>query len=124
MTKQLKVLIVDDDQDLLYLLKKKLYKSDIACVTATQPSEGLDKANNQNPDLVLLDLNLPKMSGLGFLREFKHRPKLSDIPIVVLTSLADEEVCQEAMNLGAAAYLTKDCSDNELLTVIDRFANH
>lgn len=124
MNKKIKILVVDDDTDLLYLLKRKLNKLDMECITAVMPSEGLQKASEMNPDLVLLDLNLPKMSGFGFLREFKHRSDLSNIPVVVLTSIADSEVSQEAMNLGAASYLTKSCTDNELFSVINKYTEH
>ncbi|MBF0492596.1 MAG: response regulator [Deltaproteobacteria bacterium] len=119
-TKKIKVLIIDDDMDLLHLLTKKLHKNDVECMSATLPGEGLKKAQEYNPDLVLLDLNLPKMSGFGFLREFKRHSQLSNIPVVVLTSIADEDVSQEALNLGAATYLTKACSDQELLSAINK----
>ncbi len=118
MDKKLKILVVDDDTDLLFLLKRKLAKMDVECFTAAMPAEGLEKATELNPDLVLLDLNLPKMSGFGFLREFKHRENLSKIPVIVLTSIADDEVSQEALNLGAASYLTKSCTDQELFDAI------
>jgi len=121
MDKKIKILVVDDDTDLLYLMKRKLNKFNIECITAAMPAEGLEKATEMNPDLVLLDLNLPKMSGFGFLREFKHRSNLSKIPVIVLTSIADDEVSQEAMNLGAASYLTKSCSDKELFSAINKY---
>ncbi len=124
MPHKIKILIIDDDQDLLNLLKTKLRRSNIECITATLPGEGLQKANDYVPDLVLLDLNLPKMSGFGFLREFKHRSQLSKIPVVVLTSIVDEEISEEALNLGACSYLTKACTEKELLAVIDQYTSH
>lgn len=120
-TKKIKVLIIDDDIDLLHLLTKKLHKNDIECISATLPGEGLKKAQEYNPDLVLLDLNLPKMSGFGFLREFKHQPQLSPIPVVILTAIDDADVSQEAINLGAVTYLTKSCSDEELISAINKY---
>lgn len=117
-TKKIKVLIIDDDTDLLHILTRKLHKFEMECATATLPAEGLKKAAEYQPDVVLLDLNLPKMSGFGFLREFKHQENLNKIPIVILTSIADEEISQEALNLGASNYLTKACTDEELLKAI------
>ncbi len=124
MNNKIKILIVDDDTDLLYLLTSKLKKGNIECSTATQPGEGLQKAIQSPPDLVLLDLNLPKMSGFGFLREFKHHSELNKIPVVVLSAIEDQEISEEAKSLGAVGYLTKKCSDKELLSVIHRYTGH
>ncbi len=117
-----KVLIIDDDMDILSLLKERLEKDDFECCTAMLPGEGLKKAIEFNPDVVLLDLMLPKMSGFGFIREFKHHKELADIPVVVLTSVSDEEVAEEALHLGAVSYLTKGCSTKELVSVIHEYA--
>lgn len=116
-----KILIIDDDDEILSLLEERLQANHFECYTATLPSEGLEKAMQVKPDLVLLDLMLPKMSGFGFIREFKHRSELAEIPIVVLTALADEDIAQEAMNLGAVGYLTKACSAKELVTTIKEY---
>lgn len=121
-TKKKKVLIIDDDPDVLDLVSERLKEHSFECYTAELPGEGLEKAMEFKPDLVLLDLMLPKMSGFGFIREFKLRSDLSHIPVVVLTALADEDIAQEAMNLGAAGYLTKACSAKELLSVVQEYS--
>ncbi len=118
MTKNIKALIIDDNEDLLYLLKTKLNKFNIDSVTATLGEEGLQKIEQHAPDIILLDLKLPKMSGVGFLNEYKSRFPSSAIPVVVLTSMHDSEVFQEVIKNGATACLTKSCSDEELLEVI------
>jgi len=118
-----KILIIDDDQDIIDLIVDRLKESNFECYTATFPTEGLEKAAEFKPDLVLLDLMLPKMSGFGFMREFKLRSELAHIPVVVLTALADEDIAEEAMNLGAAGYLTKACSAKELLSVVKEYAS-
>lgn len=122
-SKKKKILIIDDDPDILDLIVERLKEHNFECYTASLPSEGLEKALEFQPDLVLLDLMLPKMSGFGFMREFKMRSELSGIPVVVLTSLADEDIAGEAMNLGAAGYLTKACSAKELLSVVKEYAS-
>ncbi len=121
--KKKKVLIIDDDPDILDLIVERLRESHFECYTAEFPAEGLEKALEFKPDLVLLDLMLPKMSGFGFIREFKLRSELAHIPVVVLTALADEDIAQEAMNLGAAGYLTKACSAKELLSVVKEYSS-
>ncbi len=118
-----KVLIIDDDPDIVDLIAERLRENNFECFTAHLPAEGLEKAMEFKPDLVLLDLMLPKMSGFGFIREFKLRSELANIPVVVLTALADEDIAQEAMNLGAAGYLTKACSAKELVSVVKEYSS-
>lgn len=121
--KKKRILIIDDDQDIVDLIAERLRENNFECYTALFPSEGLEKALEFKPDLVLLDLMLPKMSGFGFMREFKMRSELAHIPVVVLTALADEDIAEEAMNLGAAGYLTKACSAKELLSVVKEYSS-
>ncbi len=123
LSKKKKILLIDDDQDILDLVTERLRQNNFECYTAQLPSEGLEKALEFKPDLVLLDLMLPKMSGFGFMREFKMRSELANIPVVVLTALADEDIAEEAMNLGAAGYLTKACSAKELLSVVQEYSS-
>lgn len=122
-----KILIIDDDPDIMHLIVERLQESNFECYTATLPSEGMEKALEFKPDLVLLDLMLPKKSGCGFRGEFKLRNALAHIPVVILTVLADEDIAQEAMNWGAPGYLTKACTAKELLSVVKEYssaANH
>lgn len=118
-----RILIVDDDPDIVSLIVERLKENNFDCYTASLPAEGLEKAIEFKPDLVLLDLMLPKMSGFGFIREFKLRNDLAHIPVVILTVLSDEDIAQEAMNLGAAGYLTKACTAKELLSVVKEYSS-
>lgn len=116
-----KVLIVDDDVDILQLLKKRVEASDFDCLTAEDPVVGLRTVVKEKPDLILLDLMLPKMSGLGLLRIVKNNPEIAHIPVVVLTALGDKMVEMEAVDLGAAACLNKDCEPHEIMDAIHRY---
>lgn len=116
------VLVIDDEPELLKLVKRRLEANRIECVTAENPVIGLEKAVKTRPDLILLDLMMPRMSGLGFLRLVKGNPATAGIPVVVLTALSDEEVAREAMDLGAVGYLTKACASQELISMIQIFA--
>lgn len=117
-----KVLIIDDEPDTLYLLKETLEENHFECLTALTPVEGLEKARSNSPDVIILDLMLPQMTGYGFLRELKHDPKTKQIPVVVLTSLKDNEVARGAMDLGAVSYLTKSCPTQELVSTVEEYA--
>lgn len=118
-----KILIVEDEPEMLKLLKKRLEANHFHCLTADNPVDGLKLVVRSKPDLILLDLMLPKISGFGFLRIVKGNPNVAGIPVVVLTALEDEEIAREAMDLGAVGYLTKACAPQELISMIQSFAS-
>lgn len=102
-----KILLVEDDRLLTRLYHKKLTKEGYQVEIAYDGSEGLVKAQNAPPDLVLLDLMMPKMGGLDMLRAFQASPQLQNIPVVVLTNLSAEKEEEEARALGVVDYLVK-----------------
>lgn len=116
------ILIIEDEPDMLRLVKKRLEANSFQCIGAEDPVEGLQKAVRAKPNLILLDLMLPKMSGFGFLRLVKGNPNVANIPVVVLTALGDEEIAREAMDLGAAAYLSKFCNSQTLIDTVKEYA--
>jgi len=118
-----RVLVVDDDPDILTLLKETLEANHFDCDTAISPQEGLDKAEVFKPHLILLDLMLPGMSGFGFMRELKKHKELAATPIVVLTALSDQEIAEESLSLGAKGYLSKACNAKELVTMVQAYSD-
>ena len=92
------------------------------CVRARTAMSGLKKAMVYQPDLILLDLMLPKMSGFGFLRELPRLMGSKKIPVVILSSLNDQDITQEGLNLGAVGFLTKACLGRELLPTVKEYA--
>jgi len=118
-----KILLVDDDYDLRYLLKKKLISEGLECYEVSHPENAIPKAEDVQPQLILLDLNLPQMSGFGLLRAIKQKETLSHIPVVVLSVYDDEEIKQESLNLGAALYVTKAEMNDSLMHKIEGFLN-
>lgn len=116
-----KVLVIEDEPEMSRLLKKRIETHDFECMTAPDPVIGLKKAVSGKPDLIVLDLMLPKMSGLGCLRLLKGNPELAGIPVIVLTALGDEEIAGEALDLGAVRYLTKACDPQELISAIEAY---
>ncbi|HCU24070.1 MAG TPA: response regulator, partial [Deltaproteobacteria bacterium] len=84
--------------------------------------EGIRLAKTAKPDLILLDLMLPVMSGYGVLRELKQVSDLQHVPIVALTALADEDIAMETMRLGAAGFLNKSCETKELIHRVSEYA--
>lgn len=113
-----KILVVDDNPDTCLLICELLREHDYQCLSAETPTAGLDAAAKEQPDLILLDMLLPGMSGFGFIRELNRNKRLKGIPVVILTVVNDEEVEEAMEDLGAVAYLRKVCQDQELLATV------
>ena len=110
-----KILIVDDEKNIVDILKFNLEKSGFETVEAYDGAEGVDKAYSENPDLILLDIMLPKMDGFEACK--KIREKLS-VPIIMLTAREEEVDKILGLELGADDYITKPFSVRELMARI------
>ncbi len=102
-----KVLLVDDDQALVQLYTLELTGRQYQVVTAANGEEGVEKINSEKPDLVLLDIMMPKMDGIAALTKMKGDAATSSIPVVMLTNFGQENLVQQAFTLGASDYLIK-----------------
>jgi two-component system KDP operon response regulator KdpE len=110
--KKTKILIVDDEPQILRALRAGLIAQGYEVVMAADGEEALDKASAETPDAIILDLNLPRKSGLDVCRELRE---WSAAPIIVLSVRDSERDKVTALDLGADDYLTKPFSTNELL---------
>jgi len=102
-----KILLVEDDQLIVRLYTKKLTKDGFDVVVANDGNEGMVKVRNEAPDLILLDLMMPKASGFDMLQELQAAPQLKNVPVVVLTNVSAEADEAKARALGATDYLVK-----------------
>ena len=103
-----KILIVEDDISILDLYEYKFKTSGFDCLRATNGVQALSLTFNEKPNVVLLDIMLPKLDGLNVLKELRLSPgEVGKTPVVVLTSLTDKLFADEAMRLGANEYLVK-----------------
>jgi two-component system OmpR family response regulator len=107
-----KILIVEDDRNLLDTLKYNLRKEGYEVVTAADGAEALDVARRERPDLIILDIMLPKMSGLDVCRVLR---KEMIVPIIMLTAKVEETDKIVGLEIGADDYMTKPFSLRELL---------
>ena len=115
-----RVLIVDDEVDLVETLKFKLEASGFEALTAYDGLEALSKAKNDKPDLILLDIMLPKLNGYQICRELKSDDKYKHIPIIMLTAKAQESDKFWGLETGADEYVTKPFDSNQLVELIKR----
>src|SRR3989339_292936 len=102
-----KILLVEDDKFLSEMYATKLVESGFDVESAFDGEVGLKKANDFRPDLILLDIVLPKKDGFEVLKELKAKKELSDIFIIALTNLGQKEEVQKGFDLGANDYIIK-----------------
>ncbi len=102
-----KLLIVEDDKFLSLVLKSRLEKEGFIVSQAFDGQEGLDMVRATPPDLIILDLIMPKMSGFEFLQAMSLDPQLSKIPVVVGSNLGQDPDIEKANSLGAMSYYVK-----------------
>jgi len=105
--KRKKVLVVDDEAPIREIYQKEFSSQGFNTVTAADGEEGLLKAGEESPNLILLDVMLPKMSGIDVLKALKKNPLTKDIPVLLLTNLGEEAIIKEGFSLGADGYLLK-----------------
>lgn len=109
------ILIVEDDEDILELIRFNLSNDGYGAVTAVTGEDGLTKARSNKPDLIILDLMLPRMSGLDVYRILKRENDTESIPIIMLTAKSEESDIVSGLELGADDYITKPFSVKVLL---------
>ena len=102
-----KILLVEDDPSLLKLYQIKLTMSGYKVVSALNGQECLQKVGKCKPDIILLDIILPKIDGFTVLRALKSKPQTKKIPVILLTNLGQDEDLEKGKKLGAAGYWIK-----------------
>lgn len=112
------VLVVDDNQQNLELLQVYLEDVDCQSIPACDGPEALDIIAKEPPDLILLDVMMPKMSGFEVCRRIKNDPKTSDIPVIMVTALNEFGDIERAIDSGTDDFLSKPVNKLELLTRI------
>ena len=115
-----KILVADDEVFMLRLLEMTLKKGGFEVVCCRDGKEALAAATGTQPQLILLDIMMPGLDGLGALRQLKGNPATRDIPVVVLSAKGHALTKVEAEVAGAAMFLTKPFSPNQLLGEVKR----
>lgn len=116
-----KILLVDDDADQLRLLARRLERSGYRVAFASDGVSCMKAIREEQPDLILLDLGMPAGDGFVTLERIHGQPQLTHAPVVVLTGRDEPEARDRVHKLGAAAFLTKPVSRDDLLATVWRF---
>jgi len=113
-----KILIVDDEPFLREIVAAQLKAEGYDIIQATDGLEGLEKAKKENPDLIILDIMLPKMNGYEICGALKSDSKYNNIPIILFSAKAQEQDKNLGEKVGADAYITKLFGAKELVTKV------
>jgi DNA-binding response OmpR family regulator len=114
------VLVVDDQPHIVRLIQVNLQKEGIQVLTASDGVEGIEQARAAKPDLVILDVIMPRKDGFEVLREIKSDPNLVDTPVIMLTVKTQNADIVEGLKEGAELYLPKPFHPKELVSLVKR----
>jgi DNA-binding response OmpR family regulator len=118
-----RILAVDDETDVLLIVKTALQSEGFEVQTASSGADALALARESPPDLVLLDVMMPQMSGFEVLRALKADEATSTIPVIMLTGLSERGKIQEALASGTTYYIVKPFEFHDLLDKVNDALN-
>ena len=120
-----KILIAEDERDIRDLVAFTLRFAGYEVVVATNGEEAVQMAPQVNPDLILMDVRMPKMTGYEACKVMKANPDIKDIPVVFLTARGQENEIQQGLDVGAEEYLLKpfapDQLTNRVKAILEKF---
>jgi two-component system alkaline phosphatase synthesis response regulator PhoP len=114
------ILVVDDEPDLVNTVKSRLEWHKFSVETASNGRQGLEVAAQVKPDLILLDCNMPEMTGLQMLEKMRQDKELQDIPVIMLTAASESRDINTAASFNVAEYITKPFDFAQLLGKISQ----
>ena len=115
MKRNKKILLVDDSRTSLFMEQMVLKKGPYDVITASNGLEGVSKAESERPDLILMDVIMPKMTGFEAVREIRKQEATKDIPIIMVTTRGEPVNVEEGFESGCTDYVTKPIDSFELL---------
>jgi len=119
-----KILVVDDEKDVLSLVRRILIRGGFEVISASDGKEGLAKVYSEAPDLMILDINMPEMDGWEVCRKIRGDPLYKHLPIIMLTVRRTKKDQLKGFDFGGDEYITKPFSPTELIarvkTVLQR----
>lgn len=112
------ILLVEDDTFLIDILVQKLKNDDFDVIHAGDGETAIQKAHNESPDIILLDIILPGMNGFEVIKRLKDDPNTENIPIAILSNLGQKEDIEKGQKLGAVDFIVK--ANHSLDEIVDR----
>ncbi|MBX7247344.1 MAG: response regulator [Candidatus Sumerlaeaceae bacterium] len=118
MSEKKKILAVDDESDLLLIIKTALFSEGFDVITASNGPDGLALAEDQKPDLLILDMMMPEMNGFEVLKCMRDNPKTQDIPVIMLTGVSEKSKIRQALDSGIDYYIVKPFEFHDLISKV------
>jgi len=115
-----KILVVDDERHIVRLVQVNLERAGYEVAVAYDGIEALEKVEAEKPDMVVLDVMMPRMDGFDVLKKLQANADTKDIPIIMLTAKAQDADIFKGWSSGVSSYLTKPFNPRELLTFVER----
>ena len=115
-----RVMVVDDNEDLVTVLKRYLEGAGYEVIPAYDGSQALELVQTQNPEIIVLDVYMPGMNGKDVLRRLKEDPATAVIPVIMQTAASEPQDFEDSAVAGADAHLPKPCDPPDLLLMIER----
>jgi two-component system alkaline phosphatase synthesis response regulator PhoP len=116
-----KILVVDDERHIIYIVKFNLEKAGYNVITASNGEEAVLVATKEQPDLIILDLMMPKMTGFEACSIITKQVETLNIPVIILTAKGQEIDKDKALECGAKCFITKPFSPKALLKKVEEF---
>lgn len=120
MSRKTIVLVIDDDSDIREMVKSRLKASGYAVIEASGGLEGLEKANKEHPDLILLNVMMPDLSGVTTAIRLKQSEETEFIPIILVTGINEDEARTLVLRIGGGDYIIKPFEGQELVDKIEK----
>jgi CheY-like chemotaxis protein len=115
-----KILVVDDERDNVTLITSRLNANKYQTVSASDGKGCIKKAIEEKPDLIILDIIMPGLSGFEVARQLKKDERTKNIPIIMLTALAQEKDLSEGIEAGAVCFISKPFNPVDLITEVEQ----
>jgi len=115
-----KILVVDDEQDNVTLITSRLNAHQYQTISALDGESCIKKAIQEKPDLIMLDIVMPGLSGFEVARQLKKDERTKNIPIIMLTALAQEKDLSEGLEAGAVCFISKPFNPVDLITEVEQ----
>ena len=115
-----KILVVDDERHIVRLVEVNLQRAGYDVVSAYDGVEALEKITAEKPEMIILDVMMPRMDGFEVLKELRGNAETKDIPVIMLTAKAQDADIFKGWSSGVDSYLTKPFNPRELLAFVER----
>ena len=115
-----KILVIDDEPELVKAISIRFKASGYEVTPAFDGQEGIDKAGEIKPDLILLDIIMPKMNGYEVCKKLKSSPETKDIPIIIFTASGQRDLEKSCLTVGAKGVIMKPFEATELLELVNK----